>query len=192
MVSFLHANLHQGCDIFQPHNGMQCTAIALIALLTFMHHLPDLSNFTPNDLDQTLMEGTALYAFIRSQGRGDPATGYLSHRDLPSRLGDWDNRFRDVQYFFDRFYGPVDSQNVLNYEAGQLYFQDAFSDSLHISSFLLMTFSDNAIAVFHNSMHDVVYVFDSHQRNSIGLPDNVHGNAVLLQFESTDEFLATF
>ncbi|CAC5406339.1 unnamed protein product [Mytilus coruscus] len=188
MVLNLHANIHQGCHIFHPFSGMKCTAIALIALLTFMHHMPNLSNLTPDNLDQTFIEGTDLYAFIRGQGRGD-GNGFLSHRDLPSRLGDWDNRFNDVQYFFDRYYGPVNSDVALNYDAGQLYFQDVILDSLQTSSFMLMTFFDNTIAVFHDDLHNVIYLFDSHQRNALGFPDP-HGRAVLLRFETFDEFYA--
>ncbi|KAJ8309649.1 hypothetical protein KUTeg_012806 [Tegillarca granosa] len=188
MVLSLHANIHQGCHIFQQFSGVQCTAIALVALLTFMHYMPNLSNLTSEDLDQIIIQGTDLYAFIRGQGRGDD-NGYLSHRDLPSRLGDWDNRFSDVQYFYDRYYGPVDTNVALNYDAGQLYFQDAVLDSLQTSSYMLMTFSDNTIAVFHDDSHNVIYLFDSHERNAMGFPDP-SGNAILLRFDTLDEFYA--
>lgn len=99
MVFSLHANIHQGCHIFHPYNGMQCTAFALLALLTFMHHMPKLSTLTPESLDQIIIHGTDLYAFIRTHGRV-MRMGFLSHRDLPSRLGEWNNNFNDVEYFF--------------------------------------------------------------------------------------------
>ena len=33
MVRFLMGSVHQGCECFQPFNGVQCTPIALMALL---------------------------------------------------------------------------------------------------------------------------------------------------------------
>ena len=35
MVSGVLGNFHQGSIVFQPFNGMQCTAMSLVALLAF-------------------------------------------------------------------------------------------------------------------------------------------------------------
>ena len=40
MVRGFKANLHQGCNNFLPFNRVQCTAVALVALLTFVS-IPD-------------------------------------------------------------------------------------------------------------------------------------------------------
>ena len=40
MVRGFKANLHQGCNNFLPFNGVQCMAVALVALLTFVS-IPD-------------------------------------------------------------------------------------------------------------------------------------------------------
>jgi hypothetical protein len=53
-------HFHQGCLIFHPYNGMQCTAVALIALLTFMKCANNTS-FESRDLDEIIVEGTSLY-----------------------------------------------------------------------------------------------------------------------------------
>ena len=48
MVRHLFGDFHQGCVFFQPFNGVQCTAVALIALFMFMQYMPNLSNITSN------------------------------------------------------------------------------------------------------------------------------------------------
>lgn len=93
MVRSVFANVHQGCAIFQPYNGVQCTAVALIALVTFMQYMPYISNMSSNVLDQIVFDGTDLYRHILARGVGD-IHGYLSHRELPSNLRDW-----NVNYF---------------------------------------------------------------------------------------------
>ena len=40
MVRGFKANLHQGCNNFLPFNDVQCTAVDLVALLTFVS-IPD-------------------------------------------------------------------------------------------------------------------------------------------------------
>lgn len=81
MVRSVLANYHQGCQIFAPFNGVQCTAIALIALLTFMNcfNSPQLdftSDFTSTQLDQMLHDGTRLYASISQELQ---SLQYLGH-----------------------------------------------------------------------------------------------------------------
>ena len=51
MVRSILGHFHQGFHIFQPYNGIQCTAIALIAVLTFMKCANNTS-FESRDLDE--------------------------------------------------------------------------------------------------------------------------------------------
>ena len=89
MVRGIRGHFHQGCNIFQPYNGMQCTAIALVALLMFMQHMPcPPSPDSPMELshvrdfvDRIIVNGNELYREIVSEPGGP--TGYLSHQDLP-------------------------------------------------------------------------------------------------------------
>lgn len=71
MVRSVFANVHQGCAIFQPYNGVQCTAVALIALVTFMQYMPYISNMSSNVLDQVVFDGTDLYRHILARGVGE-------------------------------------------------------------------------------------------------------------------------
>jgi hypothetical protein len=73
MVRSILGHFHQGCLIFHPYNGMQCTAVALIALLTFMKCANNTS-FESRDLDEIIVEGTSLYrVIVETTGR----SGYL-------------------------------------------------------------------------------------------------------------------
>ena len=187
MVRSVLANLHQGCTIFQPFNGVQCTAIALIALVTFMRYMPYISNMSSSDLDQILFEGTELYRHVLTRGAGD-INGYLSHRELPSNLNDLNDNYGEINYFYDMFYGPVNSQLLIDRNSGSMTFQEAFLEGINLSSYFLITFQDSTVAVYYDSRNGIVNLFDSHQRNSIGLPDP-NGSAVLLTFSNVDEFL---
>lgn len=182
MVRSLLANCHQGCVEFQPYNGVQCTAIALVALLMFVKHMPDLSELSPSDLNQTVANGTHFYGHILSSGR---EYGYLSHRDLPPTFYSWNGLPGEIEYFFDRYYGVVNG--VVNVDAGEMSFEHAFLEANGITSFHLVTFGGNTVAVYSNICDNTVYVFDSHQRDSLGFP-NENGNAVMLQFENFEEF----
>lgn len=63
--------MHQGCNIFRPYNGVQCTAIALIALIVFMQRMPHISNLSSEELDFILRDGTDLHTFKITVGPGD-------------------------------------------------------------------------------------------------------------------------
>lgn len=72
MVRSVLANYHQGCQIFAPFNGVQCTAIALITLLIFMNcfnspQLVFMSDFPSIQLDQMLHDDSRLYASISQE-----------------------------------------------------------------------------------------------------------------------------
>ena len=54
MARSILGHFHQGSHIFQPCNGMQCTAVALLALLTFMKCANNTS-FESRDLDEILV-----------------------------------------------------------------------------------------------------------------------------------------
>lgn len=41
IVKSVFSSTHQGCTQFQPYNGVYCTTIALVALLIFVKHSPN-------------------------------------------------------------------------------------------------------------------------------------------------------
>ena len=94
----------------------------------FMQHMPNLSNITSNDINQVIIDGTDLYRYItHTSGQN----GYLSHRDLPTNLQEWNEQITgNIEYHFDRFYGPV--SGVVNSDARQSSFVDAFSNAISI------------------------------------------------------------
>lgn len=183
MVSTIFANFHQGCQQFQPFNGIQCTAVALIALLMFMRYSPNVDNITSSDLNDTIVQGTDLYRYIHS--RGD-VNGYLSHRDLPSDLSSWNGSLGEITYYYDIYFGTV--SHVAQDDFGQTTFDSAFHEGIQLSSYHLVTFQDVTVAVYYSSVTGSVYLFDSHQRNCYGLPDE-NGSGILLSFSDVNEFL---
>ena len=113
--------------------------------------------------------------------------GYLSHRDLPTNLQEWNEQITgNIEYYFHRFYGPV--IGVVNSDAGQSSFVDAFLNAISISSYHIVTFGESTVAVYYDNESGMVYIFDSHQRNANGCPDP-NGNSVILNFDSIEEFI---
>lgn len=91
MVTCIQGNSHQGCSLFYPFNGMQCTGIALVALIFCSMQLgmeQNAENFyqriTARDIDNILFEGTALYGSIVTR---IGVQRYLGHTDLPENVG---------------------------------------------------------------------------------------------------------
>ena len=149
-----------------------------------MQYMPNLSNITSNDINQVIIDGTDLYRYItHTSGQN----GYLSHRDLPTNLQEWNEQITgNIEYHFDRFYGPV--SGVVNSDAGQSSFVDAFLNAISISSYHIVTFGESTVAVYYDNESGMVYIFDSHQRNANGCPDP-NGNSVILNFDSIEEFI---
>ncbi|XP_048731467.2 uncharacterized protein LOC125648408 [Ostrea edulis] len=191
MVRGVLANTHQGCQIFAPFNGVQCTAVALIALLTFMTcfrspRFDFTSDFSSVQLDQMLNDGTKLYATISQEFQ---SLQYLGHNQMPKVLNYQDNDFT-LEYFLDYYYGIVDTGTVTvsqNDEFGQMNLYDALSQAMLISSNFLLTLNDLTIALHADISNNRFLVFDSHQRNQFGFQDADNGAAVLLSFESFEE-----
>lgn len=176
MVRTLFASTNQGCTIFQPYNGVQCTAIALVALLMFMRHSPNVFEKSQSELNCSILHSTDLYRHIISNSH---VNGYLAHRDLPTDLSDWNGLNGHITYFY---------AGVAQHEFDQLNFNTAFQEAVQVSSYHLITFGDSSVAVYYHYDTGSVYLFDSHQRNEYGLPDPF-GMAVSLSFSSIDEFL---
>lgn len=167
-------------NIFQPFNGVHCTAIALIALLSFMQffpHFPD--RISREFIDGIIFDGNDLYREIVSQPGGP--MGYLSHRDLPTRVELFDG---NIEFTYDMFYGTVNG--ALNNDAGEISFENAIYESAQISPFLLTTFGTSTVSLIVDMVSNNICMFDSHQRNVQGFQDPT-GNAVFLRFDSLNE-----
>ena len=108
MVRGVSGNFHQGCQKYAPYNGMQCTAIALVAiLLLFQGGNVNIFDVRPYNIDYTLSEGTRLYAQI-VHSLND--IRYLSHNDLPDSVNVLNQQF-SIAYTRDTYYGHVNGNN---------------------------------------------------------------------------------
>lgn len=66
------------------------------------------------ELDFILRDGTDLYTYIHNHcGSG----GYLYHRDLPNNFQNWNRDYGEVEYFYDRYYGPVHNMQLIGVQA---------------------------------------------------------------------------
>lgn len=160
MVRGLLGNMHQGCHIFSPFSGMQCTAMALIALLTFFSrgHL-NRPEFSPQEVDSILFQGNRFYGEL-SENLG--MIRYLSHVDLPSTVT-FNNRNFRLQFLHDVYYGVID-RNV-NTLVGQTSFFEAIEQSSRLTPYHLLTIDQLTVALYLSPMSSSFYVFDSHERD---------------------------
>jgi hypothetical protein len=141
MVRSILGHFHQGCLIFHPYNGMQCTAVALIALLTFMKCANNTS-FESRDLDEIIVEGTSLYrVIVETTGR----SGYLSHNQLPTSVTFRQERCQ-VSYVLDHFYGTINVYKWRN-KFGSTADMFLFSQAILLSNFQLLTVNDLTVAI---------------------------------------------
>ena len=154
---------HQGCTIFAPFAGVQCTAVAFIFLLLSMgNHVPQ-RNLLPQDIDNILFEGTALYAHIvTDMGVYQQAvnnTFYLAHQHLPSTVAGIPV---NAQFHYDAFFGVM-GQNG-DSQIGTMHIYDSLIAASHVSPFMLYTAANRTIALVVDHNENNYVVFDSHER----------------------------
>ena len=95
MVRSVRGSFHQGCLRFQSYNGMQCTAIALIALLSLMNR-SSFEDFSQRIIDDIWYRGTSLY--VERTG----VQGCLGHRHMPRKVNsDLGDRTIHLNYLTD-------------------------------------------------------------------------------------------
>ena len=178
-------NVHQGCAQFAPYNGVQCTAIAFVALLTFCMHYTPVNEWEASNVDSVLWEGTFLYQSVLPHvTSGNTPHPYLSHTDLPATVPGFP---LEANLNHQGFIGVVSDSNGnsnQNEHFGFLTLQHAMELGFGNSPYLLFTAGGFTIAIFHCTITDTFYVFDSHCRNGNGLPcTEGSGAAVLMQFD---------
>lgn len=191
MVRHVMGRIHQGIEKFCPFNGLQCTAIAFLALVVLSGMSRDrpqtwVNDVTSSDIDNLVNEGTSLYAYI-ARVRG--VSGYLTHNDLPRSLRDWmphSMHSPDYEIQTDIFFGRVGGNN--EFEFGQNTLENSMYQASIISPYLMFTARGLTISVICDLENDRYAIFDSHQRNEDGLLDE-SGNAILLYFDSIHSIL---
>ena len=181
MVRHVSGNIHQGAMQFSPFNGVQCTPVALIALLAFTSCNIFDQTISPFFLDRIIANGTNLYSNIRPAGANNV---YLQHRDLPLILPDGTS----ISYDFDQFYGQVGLDLQINRDAGESSFDDALYQALVLETSHIITFNNVTVALHCDRERNQFAIFDSHQRDDLGRPSDI-GSSILLRYNDINEML---
>lgn len=188
MVRHKRGSLHQGNVQFCPFNGVQCTAIAFLALVVFQNmsfHSPHtwVQDITSIDIDNLVIQGSSLYGYI-SRTRG--IEGYLAHTDIPSSINDWIQGYPHYEIQTDNYFGTVSGYN--NRDFGENDLRLSFTQASLISPYLLFTSGGTTICIVCDNTNEQYLIFDSHARNANGYPD-ANGNSILLIFDQMEEVL---
>ncbi|MEW8546654.1 MAG: DUF6570 domain-containing protein [Candidatus Thiodiazotropha sp.] len=177
--------------------GFQCTAVAFIGLLMAFLRMPDLHPWAPYHIDDIVLYGHQLYENILvtryTQGlETSEAPRYLGHWEIPSQIIFGGGEFRTACYF-DIFYGTVqqhqEMNNTLASANGAVSFENALQMAVQISNFMMATFNERTIAIFHSETSRQWFIFDSHSLDRHGLITS-EGYASLLSFQSLEEVVS--
>ena len=178
MITTIQGSIHQGHEAFSEHSrGRQCAFMSLAALLFNRSNSVDL--WTQTNIDDILFHGDRMYLHALTN-KMVPDTNSLSVEDLPEVATSQNN----FEYCLDKFYqGRIDRSFCGDgpfFSLKQVLI-NAFSDS----SNAMLVLDGYVMAVIQKS--DFLYLFDSHARNSLGIPDE-NGTSVVLKFSELDEF----
>ena len=180
MITTIQGSIHQGHEAFSEHSrGRQCAFMSLAALLFNRSNSVDL--WTQTNIDDILCHGDRMYLHALTN-KMVPDTNSLSVEDLPE-VATSQNNF-EYCLDFNKFYqGRIDRSFCGDGPFCSLkqVLINVFSDS---SNAMLVLYG-YVMAVIQKS--DFLYLFDSHARNSLGIPDE-NGTAVVLKFSELDEF----
>ena len=181
VTSCLQGTLHQGDDRFSDNNrGRQCTAISLTSLILAQEKSP--VYWTPADLDTIVVEGDTLYG----QHRG--TQDYLMPSDLPGSLIKGQTKY-NIEYH-DGFCGNF---QLLRSSDPFYTVQEALIRSQAVSPYTFMVLGqfDCAYTSMIMNLGPVTgyYVFDSHARDTQGLPDG-DGTACLIRCANITQVVA--
>ena len=179
MISCIRGSIHQGHEAFSEHSrGRQCAFMSLSALL--LHRSYSVNSWTQTNIDDILFHGDRMYLHsLRNELV--PDTSSLSINELPKVATSLNN----VEYClnYSQFYqGRIDRSFCGEGPFCSLkqVLINAFSDSVNA----MIVLDGYIMAVIKDS--ESFYLFDSHARNSRGMPDE-NGTAVVLEFSELNE-----
>ena len=181
VTSCLQGTLHQGDDRFSDNNrGRQCTAISLTSLILAQEKSP--VYWTPADLDTIVVDGDTLY----DQHRG--THDYLMPSDLPGSLIKGQTKY-NIEYH-DGFCGNF---QLLRSSDPFYTVHEALTRSQAVSPYTFMVLGqfDCAYTSMIMNLGPVTgyYVFDSHARDTQGLPDG-DGTVCLIRCANMTQVVA--
>ena len=179
MIASIRGSIHQGHETFSEHSrGQQCAFMSLAALLFNRSNSVDL--WTQTNINDILCRGDRMY-LLALTNKMVPDANSLSIEELPEVATSQNNVEYRLNY--NKFYqGRIDRSfcgDGLFCSLKQVS-MNGFSDS----SNAMLVLDGYVIAVIKKS--DFLYLFDSHARNSMGIPDE-NGTAVVLKFSELDE-----
>ena len=169
----IQGSFHQGLVTFGHNAGKQCVANCLIALA--YSRLNEVKSWTRLTLDNILREGHELYTFIHGNHE------LLLVSDLPSQIEVLNRLVRFEQK--ESFASLINTDNSVDFSnlPGVLPLDQSIQESLIDSDGCFICVKGNTSVVI--KQRGKLYLFDSHARNTLGLPDS---NGASLVMELTD------
>ena len=170
----VYVNYHQGDIIFPAaHRGNQCTCMSYMAIL-FSLHQRNVQLWQTTDLNTILEYGDTLYGKLFE--RMNEGT-YLNPREITEYI-EMDNVVYHMEISNEQFGFVLCKESIPPFHT----LENALSLSFAKSKFHVLVMGTYSTAIF-SEKRDAIYVFDSHSRNSDGLPI-ADGTAVCFSFDS--------
>ena len=177
------ADLSQGDRQFGLSAGKQCVAMSLTAIV--YNQLQNVSTWNSSSLNAILANGNSLYIYISNSIR----KAFLLLTEVPEMIS-FSNNIYNLQYS-ESYAG-----SIFMTESNEPYMslEDALK-AIFLSSqldydFALLTIGCNTVAIFKIS--EVVFkVFDSHSRDTYGMPHSF-GKCILLTIFSIPDLVTYF
>ena len=168
------AHFHQGSHLFSASSrGNQCTPIAFVAISLSVLMRP--SEWTTDVMDTVLRTGDDLYLKIPHKHK------YVDYTELPKKF-----HLNAFNTSFEAEHKTIQCGYLGSHESsGQLYsIEDAALSACQTGTGFLLITCSYTIAVTKTG--EQFFLFDSHARDSSGLP-HADGTAVLLKFDSAHD-----
>ena len=176
----IHAPYSRGnTDIFGENAGRQCVPMSLCSLIYLYRNN---SIYDSNDLVNIMNLGNQLYSSLSRLSR----QMYLLLEELPTMVTveDYDYSIELNPSYTGNLHLPVINESVPFVIPLGCALQQLQQEAFH--SFLL-TIEYNTVSIFSEST-GVIKVFDSHARDSFGMP-HPYGTCVVLEFDSVDNLI---
>ena len=172
-LSSVSGSFHQGCvEMFGPNSGKQCSCIALYSIA--YSTLKSLCRWSSNDLDIIVVNGNQVFKKVNIDN-------HLMVSELPLEL--YIGKCK-----INVSYSDFPNVGVLKTDVSML--PDLIHNLTLCPSWNGSLFFIKGFCFSIMTENDYFYIFDSHSRDSVGLPCS-EGASVLLKFESV-EMVADF
>jgi hypothetical protein len=134
------------------------------------------------EIDRILLDGRRIYDnFLLQSDKQYPR--YLSHNELPHDVNVFRQMF-NVHIYEGMYYGVVGHDSCPDSSAVGLPI--ALQNAEHQSNFKLFTANQVTISIFNDQ--NQYFLFDSHARDTYGLPDH-HGFAITMPFQNFQDLV---